>query len=661
MKSSQDPGLLSIFFFSLLVIIAGPRTGDAQTDWVSGRMIQFNDNGAWSWFEDERAIVDAENGLILASTTADGSGALGRNGGTDVATFDLTTGRTQRFSLNGNIQADDHNTAALLKMDDGRYLAAYANHGTDRVTRSRTSTHPGDSSSWNSEVTRTNIGSTTYNNLFQLSGESGRIYNFTRTNNWDPNLLVSDDNGASWQAGGNLIRTSSGSIRPYVKYTSNEVDQIHFINTENHPRNFDNSVYHGYIQSGQVFDSFGNVIDSQLDSVGIASNAGSRIFQGDADNVAWVSDIHLDSSGNPVVAFTVQKDSAGLSSGHPDAGQDHRYHYARFDGNQWNHHEIAFAGSRLYAGEDDYTGNIAINPDNTNEVYISTNVDPATGNALISTADGQRHWEIFKGQTADNGATWTWNAVTQNSTVDNLRPIVPKWDSQKTALLWMRGDYTSYTNYNLAVVGTVEDPNEPSGPIEYFDADTTNTTRVDGLTWDPTSGTGQGLNEGRWHIRSEFGNNGTVITSNERAGSTEDAPMLETTISQSGEAGLFDVYAYFWSNKNEDWEVIAGLDLSDMDYFQKQAAEHANSDEFLTSVIATSNSGNEYMYQAYLGRVFLAEGDFLTVYFDDGAGGTGRRTWYDGIGLARISSVPEPGTGLALALFLIAGIRHRRR
>jgi len=37
--------------------------------------------------------------------------------------------------------------------------------------------------------------------------------------------------------------------------------------------------------------------------------------------------------------------------------------------------------------------------------------------------------------------------------MDNLRPIVPKWDANHTALLWMRGSYSSYTSYNLDVVG----------------------------------------------------------------------------------------------------------------------------------------------------------------------------------------------------------------
>ena len=59
----------------------------------------------------------------------------------------------------------------------------------------------------------------------------------------------------------------------------------------------------------------------------------------------------------------------------------------------------------------------------------------------MSEADGQRHHEIFRGETRDGGATWKWISITSNSTVDNLRPLVPIWDNPQTALIWMRGAY----------------------------------------------------------------------------------------------------------------------------------------------------------------------------------------------------------------------------
>ena len=58
--------------------------------------------------------------------------------------------------------------------------------------------------------------------------------------------------------------------------------------------------------------------------------------------------------------------------------------------------------------------------------------------------------------TCDDGASFEWIPVTANSTMDNLRPIVPKWDTTHRALLWMRGTYSSAQGYDTAIVGLIE-------------------------------------------------------------------------------------------------------------------------------------------------------------------------------------------------------------
>jgi hypothetical protein len=164
-----------------------------------------------------------------------------------------------------------------------------------------------------------------------------------------------------------------------------------------------------------------------------------------------VTDLELDVRGRPFVAYSVQKDSAGLPPGQD--GADHRYRLALWTGTQWDDREIAFAGSRLYAGEDDYTGGVALVPGDPTRVFISTDADPSTGTPLVSAADGKRHWEIFRGATTDGGRTWRWQPVTRDSTADNLRPIVPRTEGRDELLLWLRGHYRSYTDYDLEVVG----------------------------------------------------------------------------------------------------------------------------------------------------------------------------------------------------------------
>jgi hypothetical protein len=74
---------------------------------------------------------------------------------------------------------------------------------------------------------------------------------------------------------------------------------------------------------------------------------------------------------------------------------------------------------------------------------------------LISERDDRRHHELFEGVSTNGGTTWTWTAVTADSTADNIRPIVPVWDADHTAVLWLRGSYTGYHDYDLDVVGVI--------------------------------------------------------------------------------------------------------------------------------------------------------------------------------------------------------------
>jgi hypothetical protein len=165
-------------------------------------------------------------------------------------------------------------------------------------------------------------------------------------------------------------------------------------------------------------------------------------------------DLELDPAQRPYVIFTVQKDGRGLPRG--QGGFDHRFHYGRWDGSAWRVHEIAYAGTRLYPGEDDYTGLAALDPNDPDVVYISTDADPVTGKPLVSHADNLRHHELFRGKTRDGGTTWTWEPITANSTMDNLRPIVPRWKDSRTALVWMRGTYrNNHGEWTTAVVVTI--------------------------------------------------------------------------------------------------------------------------------------------------------------------------------------------------------------
>jgi hypothetical protein len=424
--------------------------------------VVLNDDGGWCWFQDERAIVVGSR--LLFGSVAAGTHDPKRRGAVEATTVDLETGVITRARLNDSPippvgSYDDHDAPAFVVRGDGRLLAVYAGHGTENRFRYRVSVSPGEATEWGRERSFAPSESSriTYSNLHRLSGESGRIFNFFRglDDRFKPSVAWSDDGGESWTSGGIVIDVPSEvRHRPYVKYASDGQDTVHLAYTEGHPRDFDNSVYHVMLRRGQLLRSDGTPIGTL--AAGLKDpKEGTRVFEGDADNVAWVADLELDSDGRPFVAYSVQRGSAGRPPG--EGGEDHRYRLARWTGSRWVDGEIAFAGTRLYAGEDDYTGGVALVPADPDTLFISTNADPVTGTPLSSRSDGRRHWEIFRGVRTgpdrSGRATFLWTPLTRDSTSDNLRPVVPRAPSQKPVVLWLRGAYRSYTDYDLEVVG----------------------------------------------------------------------------------------------------------------------------------------------------------------------------------------------------------------
>ena len=441
----------------------GAEDDAGDEPYVSGQVIELNDNGACSWFMDERLTVH-DGRLVVGSVRADRPSDASVDdpdwGNVEVTALDLATGVVDTTILHRHFEQDDHNCPAFLPLTDGGLLAVYTKHKHEQNVYVQRS-DPHDPLRWTSLDTFVSPGAgsanneTTYSNLFRLP--SGRIANFYRGLDQDPNYMYSDDEGVTWTHAGRLMHGLDG-YSAYLKYAQDSAGAVHFVATEDHPRKYDNSLYHGVLVDDELRRSDGTKIaEIGADATATANTWDfTRVFQGDPDNVAWMTDIELDGDERPIIAFSVQKGDRGVPE--YQGGFDLRYHYARWDGEDWTSHEIAYAGERLYQDEEDYTGLATLDPQDTSVVYISTNADPLTGSPLISATDGLRHYELFHGVTTDHGASWDWQPITRDSTTDNLRPQVPRWQDDRTALVWMRGTYLSHRGtWTTAVVGMIRE------------------------------------------------------------------------------------------------------------------------------------------------------------------------------------------------------------
>ena len=149
---------------------------------------------------------------------------------------------------------------------------------------------------------------------------------------------------------------------------------------------------------------------------------------------------------------------------HPAPGSyDHRYYIGRWTGSRWQVHQVAFAGGELYAGQNDYTGTVAIDPVDPNHLFISTNVDPRTGGSVVSSADGHPIGRSTKAgpATVVPPGPGRRSPPTRRRTTSDPSPSPVR--AATSRVLWLRGRYPSYIRYNLRVVGIVRaTPTEPA-------------------------------------------------------------------------------------------------------------------------------------------------------------------------------------------------------
>jgi hypothetical protein len=420
-----------------------------------------NDNGAWCWFQGERAIVTRDGDLLVGSTpSAGGTSGATRSGAVEVTSADVTTlsaPRVDQLARPGRYRSDDHVSPGLIELPDGRVVAAWAGHNDDRYKHSATLDR--SDLAWSGNAGSARGMSTTYANLLALPAENGgkgRLYDFYRAEQQGVNAMVSDDGGRSWRYGGLLVKNAP--LHPYTRFVVNGSDRIDFVSTSGNPQSIRGStVRAGFLRGNRIHTSDGRPIGTLGAGVDwqqltlVAAGTVAPTEGPDAD--VWTSDLAV-AGGRPVALLTVKRQG---SPSVPGRRYHQEYLVARWDGAAWATSRVAWGGSELYDTQPSYAGNLVFDQRNPSRVLLSSNVDPRTGGRLDSAADGRPHWEIYEATSTDAGSSWSLAAVTANSSVDHLRPVHASGHG-RAAVVWLRGTYTTFRDYDLEVVGVPDAP-----------------------------------------------------------------------------------------------------------------------------------------------------------------------------------------------------------
>lgn len=406
----------------------------------------FMKDGGWCWYQDPRAIIS--NGKLLIG------GLSGQSGDVRLGVYDLKNEKNDStLVLHENLQRDDHNTPALYQRPDKSVLVVWAKHGKEKIHHYNISTS-NDYLKWGAKKEYyheydDNRG-VTYMNLYYLKDEN-KLYNFFRSGEtYNPSFITSDDYGETWGNYTHFIASDiGGRQRPYARYYQIDENTVGISYTDGHPRQYGNNLFYAELTKGAYYKVDGTKIKS-LSEGALRASEGEKIYSGSdtfnksivTESVpysAWTCAMETDAENNPHIGYSLYINDA-----------DHRYRISSWDGKKWNDREIAHAGKYLYKVESSYTGLMAFDPEDPTKVYISSDVNPTTGEDL-----GGVH-EIYKATIGpnDNINTIKWETVTSNSNYRNIRPIIVSNEGYKV-LLWLNGPWYSYVDYSSNVQGII--------------------------------------------------------------------------------------------------------------------------------------------------------------------------------------------------------------
>lgn len=404
-------------------------------------------DGAWCWFADPRA--EYHEGKYRRTY----AGWVTSNGSIQIGTYDHDTRQTDLMTLHAKLERDDHVNPALSFLDDGRLVVFYAGHAGPKM-HVRITSEPENIHSFIEDRTVEPYDPSmeyeyTYPNPVRLVDEQNRMYLFWRGNVGEPVFTTSDDEAQTFSSVQRLI-TSPNKV-PYLKISSRGKKRIHFAMTDAHPRlDPENSLSYIAYEDGKFMRADGSLVRT-MDQIPFDVSAMEVVYDAKTyGDRAWVWDVAADENENPIIVYT-----------RLPAKDDHRYHYARWDGTAWRDYELTAAGGAfpdtpvgVEEPEPYYSGGLILDHDDPSTVYLSRPVNGV--------------FEIERWTTPDMGQTWQSEAVTRSSLDDNVRPFVVRHHPKDKgpAVLWMRNQsYVRYIDYKTSIAMDI--PVSPNSLLGY--------------------------------------------------------------------------------------------------------------------------------------------------------------------------------------------------
>ncbi|MGI8754420.1 MAG: hypothetical protein ACR2MB_00885 [Acidimicrobiales bacterium] len=447
----RSAGLIGVA--TVPALASGCSRNRADAAWATGSFAGLPTTdlgpGGWCWFQDPRVSL-APGGILWLGTTVAHTYSR-RDGAVELTALDLETMKVVERRTLDHSKPDDHISPSVLAVDGGVQVAwslhkntpdvRVAQHRIGRVVDVTDIRRPG-------ALVEPARG-TAYASAHVVGGQRWLLY---RGEQYSWNLLTSPD-GDRWTHRGLVVAPGSSGQRPYLS-ASGDGATLQFVVTDGNPEEYrGSSAYAGSIDADLgIHDSGGRLVGA-VGSLAPRPGALTRLVAGHAgpietgDRDVWLCDVQV-VGGRPSAILSVRERR-------PDGDRRvksyrHRYLWARWGPEGWAVEPLSWGGNGISSVSADYTGLASLHPGEPERVVVSTDVHPNSGRPLLSAADHTQHFELFEGRRRGHGS-WTWTPVTENSSQDNIRPVVAA-DAGREVLAWMGGKYWSWTDFDTHIL-----------------------------------------------------------------------------------------------------------------------------------------------------------------------------------------------------------------
>lgn len=388
-----------------------------------GESSVFAENGAYTWWTNMQAFrfVGEKDQTYLSYVDEEGNRCL--------ASYNHET-KEYNYGVLAQYEKDDHDSAGVQVLPDGRLLCVYVRHNKDKVIRWRITKNPEDITSFGEEYSISCKNFITYAQLHRISDTEYRIVYRYAMRRWSTRIYNCETN--EWSKEHTWLTEKE---KQYYLWTQEDRQEGKFnIFMTGHPKNGpDQNIRYGYFDAeGNIYttgDKYVGDMDEELSITIVNPRHFDIVYEAQEGEHTRLYDVSY--MGEKVgVLYGVTKDGE----------MDSSYYYAYYDedAKKWVNNFICNSGDFLVEGNM-YYGGMSFDKKNMQTVYVTRMVDNIS--------------RLEKWTTTDYGATWNTIIIDQaeSEAVDILRPLIPYNAHDDIDVIYMKGNYPSYTGYDTDI------------------------------------------------------------------------------------------------------------------------------------------------------------------------------------------------------------------